>query len=155
MSKWTPDDTTGGDDIPQSTTGTDEEESTGYGNEVGEDSERVLEADLLPGFSSDTDDGAVDIKIYIVTGRHGPFRLPERFCRECHMFTRRADAGAEHIDADVNVHVLSWWTHFPWALLHGGYHPPVMVVGDSKLCQGHNVPTSDEVVAAIKAELNK
>lgn len=115
--------------------------------------ERVLEADLLPSFGSG-DGATVDIEIYVVTGRHGPFRVPEHFCRECHLFTRRADAAAERADVDVDVHVYSWWTRFLGALRHGGYHPPVLVVGGQRLCQGHDVPTTEDVLEAIEAAVD-
>jgi len=113
----------------------------------------ILDADLLPSFGTDSD-AAVDIEIYVVTGRHGIFEVPESFCRECHMFARRADMAAEEVDAEVDVSVYSWWTRFLGALRHGGYHPPVMVVGGTRLCQGHDVPTTDEVVDAIADALD-
>lgn len=114
--------------------------------------ERDLRADLLPfvGASTDSDTDVV-IKIYVVTGRHGLLKVPESFCRECHLFTRRAEMAAEQVDASVDVRVYSWWTRFLGALRHGGFHPPVMVVGGKRLCQGHDVPTSDDVVEAIEA----
>lgn len=110
-----------------------------------------LRAKVLPSlWGGKADADTVDIVVYVVTGRHGIIPIPEAFCRECHMFTRRADMAAEEVDVDVNVSVRSWWTHFPWALRHGGYHAPVMIVGGKRLCQGHDVPTTDEVVAAIE-----
>lgn len=109
-----------------------------------------LDAELLPSFRARPTD-TVDIEIYVVTGRHGPFTVSERFCRECHLFARRADAAAEQASVDVDVHVYSWWTRFLGALRHGGYHPPVMVVGGTRLCQGHDVPTTEEVLAAVEA----
>ena len=113
-------------------------------------SDRILDADLLPSFGS-AESGTVDVEIYVVTGRHGLFDVPESFCRECHMFARRADAAAEQTSVDVDVYIYSWWTRFLGALRHGGYHPPVMVVGGERLCQGHDVPTTEEVLAAIEA----
>jgi len=116
-----------------------------------EDGDRILDADLLPSFGSDGAAADVVVRIYVVTGRHGILTVPESFCRECHMFARRADAAAEQVDLDVDVRIFSWWTRFPGALRYGGYHPPVMVVGGTRLCQGHDVPTTDEVVAAVEA----
>lgn len=111
-------------------------------------------ASLLPWRSSDNE---VDltITVYIVTGKHGKLRIPERFCRECNLFVRAADLAAEQVDADVNVRVVSWWTHVFSALRYGGYHAPVMVVGRKRLCQGYDVPTTGEVVTAIEAELER
>jgi hypothetical protein len=94
--------------------------------------------------------GDVEIVVYVVTGRHGGLRIPEQFCRECHRFAHAADVAAGQVDADVDVRVVSWWTHLPFALWKGGYHAPVMVVGGNLLCQGHDVPTPEDVVAAIE-----
>lgn len=93
---------------------------------------------------------AVRVTVYIVSGRHGLFTVPESFCRECHRFVRAADAAAERAAVPVEVRVVSWWTRFPWALRHGGYHPPVMVVGGKRLAQGYDVPTPEEVLEAIQ-----
>lgn len=111
-----------------------------------------LRARLVPSLGRSK--ATITIDIYVVSGRHGILRVPESFCRECHLFTRRADQAVERVDADVEVRVFSWWTRFLGALRHGGYHPPVMVVGGRRLCQGRDVPTTDEVVTAIKAALD-
>ncbi|WP_246057963.1 hypothetical protein [Halonotius terrestris] len=110
-------------------------------------------ASLLPWRSSGTA-ADLEITVYIVTGYHGKLRIPESFCRECNLFVRAADQAAAEVDADVRVTVRSWWTHVLGALRYGGYHPPVMVVGGKRLCQGHDVPTTEEVVAAIEAALD-
>ncbi|MFB6147197.1 MAG: hypothetical protein ABEJ08_05865 [Halobacteriaceae archaeon] len=96
------------------------------------------------------DGDAVTVTVYVVSGRHGRLRIPESFCRECHRFVRAADAAAERVDRPVAVRVRSWWTHLPWALRRGGYHPPVMVVGSRRLCQGYDVPSPERVVEAIE-----
>ena len=111
-------------------------------------------ASLLPWRSSDNE-ADLTITVYIVTGKHGKLRIPESFCRECNLFVRAADLAAEQVDADMNVRVVSWWTHVFSALRYGGYHAPVMVVGRKRLCQGYDVPTTCEVVAAIEAELER
>lgn len=137
------------DDPVQTTTGETEE-----GNH--NSTERILEADLFPSFRRSSEETeSINVDIYVVTGRHGIVTVPEEFCRECHMFTRRADQAAEQVDADVDVRVFSWWTRFLGALSHGGYHPPVMVVGGKRLCQGHDVPTTDEVVAALEETIDQ
>lgn len=122
---------------------------------VGDDDESPetdLVASLWP-WRRDEQRADVEIVVYVVTGRHGGLRIPERFCRECHLFVRAADVAAERVDADVNVRVVSWWTHLPFALRHGGYHAPVLVVGGRRLCQGYDVPTPDDVVEAIREAL--
>ncbi|MDY6770250.1 MAG: hypothetical protein SVU88_04735 [Candidatus Nanohaloarchaea archaeon] len=110
----------------------------------------TLRARLWPAIGRNDDDDGATITVYIVTGRHGLLHIPESFCRECHLFVRRAEAAADAVDADVTVRVQSWWTGIFAALRHGGYHPPVMVVGGRKLAQGENVPTTGEIVAAIQ-----
>ncbi|ESS07903.1 MAG: hypothetical protein A07HN63_02408 [uncultured archaeon A07HN63] len=110
-------------------------------------------ASLLPWRSTDTA-ADLEITVYIVTGYHGKLRIPESFCRECNLFVRAADQAAAQVDADVRVTVRSWWTHVLGALRYGGYHPPVLVVGDRRLCQGHDVPTTEAVVDAIEASLS-
>lgn len=91
----------------------------------------------------------VEITVYVVTGPHGILRIPDGFCKECNLFTRAAFVAADQVEVEVNIRVVSWWTHFLGALRHGGYHPPVMVVGGKKIAQGHDVPTPDDVTAAI------
>lgn len=96
------------------------------------------------------DDATVRITVYVVTGRQGWLWIPESFCRECHRFVRAADAAAGRADASVDVRVVSWYTHLPWALRHGGYHPPVMVVGGRRIAQAYDVPAPDRVQDAIR-----
>ncbi len=105
-------------------------------------------------FHRETDADLV-VTVYIVTGRHGGVRIPESFCRECNLFVRAADLAAERVDADVEVRVVSWYTHLFGALRRGGFHPPVMVVGGTRLAQGYDVPTIEAVVEAIEAELER
>jgi len=125
------------------------------GTETGDDrgDRGSLVAALRPGGATDGGDPDVVITAYVVTGRHGGLRIPESFCRECDLFVRAADRAAAAVDADVEVRVVSWWTNVLSALRHGGYHPPVMVVGGRRLCQGHHVPAVEEVTAAIEAAL--
>ena len=105
------------------------------------------------GGSADPD--AVRITCYVVTGDHGGITIPESFCRECHLFVRAADVAAERADVPVDVRVVSWYTHALGALRHGGYHPPVMVVGGRRLSQGYDVPSVDDVAAAIEAAVQR
>lgn len=110
-------------------------------------------ASLLP-WRSTAEAADLEITVYIVTGYHGKLRVPESFCRECNLFVRAADQAAAQVDADVRVTVRSWWTHVLGALRYGGYHPPVMIVGNHRLCQGHDVPTTEAVVDAIESALH-
>lgn len=117
-----------------------------------EPTDSVPVVSLLP-WRSSGDEADLTVTVYIVTGKHGKLRIPESFCRECNLFVRAADVAADQVDANIEVRVVSWWTHILSALRYGGYHAPVMVVGGKRLCQGYDVPTSDEVVAAIDAAL--
>ena len=133
--------------------GSGEATSTGEGSGEATPTDRDrLVASVWP-WARDPVSADVEIVVYVVTGDHGGLRVPERFCRECHRFTRAADIAAERVDADVDVDVRSWWTHLPFALRHGGYHAPVMVVDGTRLCQGHDVPTPDEVATAVEEAL--
>lgn len=108
-------------------------------------------AELWPSPERQADLDTVRVTVYIVSGHHGFLTVPESFCRECHRFVRAADQAAEQIDVPTTVDVVSWWTRFPWALRHGGYHPPVMVVDGTRLAQGYDVPSPERVVRAIEA----
>ena len=119
-----------------------------------ESSASIPVASLLP-WRSRGDEADLTITVYIVTGKHGKLRIPESFCRECNLFVRAADRAAEQVDADIEVRVVSWWTHIFSALRYGGYHAPVLVVGNRRLCQGHDVPTKEEVLTAIETELER
>lgn len=118
----------------------------------GQSSETEGKTDIEAQDRPDAADVSVDpinVKVYIVTGTKN-LRLPESFCKECNLFVNAVESAAEGIDVHVNVNVYSWWTHFPGALRHGGYHPPVMVVGGRRLCQGHHVPSEEEVIEAVR-----
>jgi hypothetical protein len=107
--------------------------------------------------AKDTPDASVDpvgVKVYVVTGTEN-LRLPESFCKECNLFVNAVESAAETIDVPVDVNVYSWWRRFPGALRHGGYHPPVMVVGGKRLCQGHHVPSEDEVIGAVRDAVDR
>ena len=144
-------DTTSDHPAPEAAAGKPELQAEGESSA----SEETLYAKLNPFRSGQQINTEADIviKVYVVTGNHGGIPIPEQFCRECHQFTRRADMAAEAADATVDVRVYSWWTHVVGALRHGGWHAPVMVVDDEFLCQGYDVPTSDEVGQAIQQAL--
>jgi len=119
----------------------------GESSETGAEREAETEAQDVAD-ASDTPAEPVDAKVYIVTGTKN-LRLPESFCEECNLFVNAVNSASEKVDVPVNVNVYSWWTHFPGALRHGGYHPPVMVIGGKRLCQGHDVPSEEEVIEAV------
>jgi len=107
-----------------------------------------LGARLWP-FGGHEEDAAVLVTLYVVTGRHGFISIPESFCKECNLFYHAAEEARQDLDVSVSIAVRSWWTGFPRALLHGGYHPPVMLVGGERIAQGYDVPSPDRVREAI------
>lgn len=106
--------------------------------------ESELKAGILPFTGS-----KAEIEIYIVTGFHGLVKIPESFCKECHMFVRAAQEASEKLDQEVDIQVKSYWTRFIRPLLKGGYHPPVMLVDGKLLAQGYDVPESERIIEKL------
>jgi hypothetical protein len=90
-----------------------------------------------------------EIEIYIVTGFHGLVKIPESYCKECHMFVRAAQEASEQVDQEVDIQVKSYWTRFLRPLLKGGTHPPVMLVNGGLVAQGYDVPGSEEIAKKL------
>ena len=93
----------------------------------------------------------VDVRIYVITGRHGLLSIPEGFCKECNLFIRAVQAGMERVEVEVDLRVLSWWGRPLAALWHGGYHPPVLVIDGERVAQGYDVPTPERVARHLEA----
>jgi hypothetical protein len=103
-----------------------------------EDSE--LKASTVPFTGS-----KAEIEIYIVTGFHGLVKIPESYCKECHMFVRAAQEASEQVDQEVDIQVKSYWTRFLRPLLKGGTHPPVILVNGELVAQGYDVPEPEKI----------
>ena len=97
----------------------------------------------------------VQVRVYVFTGWHTLFKIPESWCRECQLFVRVADRAAAEAGVPVEVRPVSWWWRVLGALRFGGYHPPVMVVDGRRIAQGHDVPSMERVVDAIHAAAAK
>lgn len=93
--------------------------------------------------------GKAEIEIYIVTGFHGLVRIPESFCKECHMFVRAARKASEQTDQEIDIQVKSYWTRFLRPLIKGGVHPPVMLVNGKLVAQGYDVPESERIIEKL------
>jgi hypothetical protein len=93
-----------------------------------------------------------DIEIYVVTGFHGFFRIPESFCKECNMFYQAAKKAAEESEKEVEIQVRSYWTGFLRPLLKGGSHPPVILVNGKMVSQGYDVPEPEEILEVLGQE---
>lgn len=111
-------------------------------------SEKRLDASILPFTGSETDEPR--IVIYVVSGTHAGITVPKSFCKECHLFASAAQDAVEELDMDVAISVRSYWTRFLWPLLHGGYHPPVMMIDGHVITQGYAVPDPEEIKDAIR-----
>jgi len=109
----------------------------------------MLEADVRP-WHTGAGDG-ITVELYVVTGRHGLLSIPDSFCEECHLFHHAASEAAGMVEAPVDIVVRSYWTRFLWPLIHGGYHPPVMLIDGQVLAQGHDVPDPERVVDRLRA----
>lgn len=108
-----------------------------------------LKANIFPFTGS-----KAEIEIYIVTGFHGMVRIPESFCKECHMFVRAAQEASEQISRDVEIEVKSYWTRFLRPLMKGGIHPPVMLVNGELVAQGYDVPEPERVIKELPRDSN-
>lgn len=59
---------------------------------------------------------------------------------------------SEHPDWPVELEVKPWLTHLWEALRHGGWHPPVVLVGERLVRQG-TIPTRAELEFAVRRAL--
>lgn len=112
--------------------------------------EHDLEAGVIPWRTGKRKKADIKAEIYIVTGRHGFLKIPESFCKECHMFYRSVQKAAEEVDAEVDIQLKSYWTRFLRPLLKGGYHPPVLLVNGQLFSQGYEVPDEDELAEEFR-----
>lgn len=108
-----------------------------------------LKADTIP-FHGAKSDSEIVIEIYVVTGKHSFFSIPESFCKECNMSYHAAKEAADHVDVEVDIRVKSYWTRFLRPLLKGGFHPPVIIVDDKLFSQGYDVPEVESLVDEIE-----
>ncbi len=114
-------------------------------------SRHSIKASILP-FEGKTDSD-ITAEVYVVTGMHGIIRIPESFCKECHLFIRAVQQASEEIDGEVDIQVKSYWTRFLRPLIRGGFHPPVLLVNGKLFSQGYDVPEKEKLVKRFQ-ELN-
>lgn len=92
----------------------------------------------------------VDVTVYRVTGSQLFFRVPEAMCEECDLTVAVARRVAESLGSElVTVTVKPWLNYLPEALLHGGWHPPVVTINGKLVSQGI-VPAAETLAQAIK-----
>ncbi len=91
----------------------------------------------------------MSIVVYRVTGRQGPFTIPDSFCEECDLTVAVARRVAGRLGPEaVSVEVKPWIRHLPEALVKGGWHPPVVTVAGKLLTQGV-VPRAEVLERAV------
>lgn len=115
---------------------------------IAQGSDTTLSPRFLP-LDRHSGDADATISIYVVTGVHGIFWIPHRFCKECHLFVSTVDDVIADLEQDVSVSVRSYWGWLPWVLANGGTHPPCLYINGRQITQGEDVPSRDDVLAAL------
>jgi hypothetical protein len=93
-----------------------------------------------------------DVTIYYITGKQlGPLSVPERWCEECDLTVRAVQSALREADPDSTLTFVSkpWMSHAIPALLKGGWHPPVVVIGGKVHSQGI-VPKREGLVSRLR-----
>jgi len=80
---------------------------------------------------------AVEIVLYRWAGRWGPFRIRVP-CGECALSRDIIRDALEHELSDINAKLIArdWLSHWWQALLHGGWHAPIVLVDGRIISQG-------------------
>ena len=81
----------------------------------------------------------LEVKIFYITGRQlGPITIPNAWCEECDLTVRLVNRIVDELDAGdaIRVQAKPWLANMIPALLKGGWHPPVVIVGDKIHSQG-------------------
>jgi len=98
-----------------------------------------------------------DIIVYYITGRQlGPLSVPASWCEECDLTVRAVRAAVEDIDprGTLSLAVKPWLRNAFNALLQGGWHPPVVLIGGEVFSQGV-VPERNALLRRIAALLER
>ena len=75
------------------------------------------------------------ITLFPIAGKQFFFNVPDRWCKECdltHQLIEKVTADYENIEIEVKP----WLENLPKALIHGGWHPPVVLVNGKLFSQG-------------------
>ncbi len=97
----------------------------------------------------------LDVKIYYITGRQlGPITIPHSWCEECDLTVRLMNRLVDELDVGdaIRVEAKPWIANMIPALLKGGWHPPVLLVGGRVHSQGV-VPDADSLREELVKEL--
>ncbi len=94
----------------------------------------------------------IKVTVYRWAGQKWFFRIRSE-CAECDLAVAQVKALlSAHPDWRVVLEVKPWLSHLWEALRRGGWHAPVILVGDRRVCQG-TVPTRAELQAALQFAL--
>ncbi len=105
--------------------------------------------------SSSARDREVEVTVYRVTGRQLFFNVSRSVCEECDLTVAAVARAIKELDGvGVNFRVKAWLNNLPVALLHGAYHPPVLLVNGRVVSQGV-VPAVEEIKRAILRRRNQ
>ena len=98
----------------------------------------------------------VTITVFPITGRQLFFTVPERWCEECDLTIRVVKQVVSELDdsSDIRVRIRPWINYLPFALIRGGWHPPVVTINKERFSQG-TVPDAKALLAALAQHLEK
>lgn len=82
-------------------------------------------------------------------------KIPESYCKECNLFYQAVKQASEEVETDVDIRVKSFWTGFPFTVLKGGYHAPVLFIDGELVAQGYDVPDKETVKKKLSEAKSK
>ena len=80
-----------------------------------------------------------DVIVYYIVGRQlGPLSVPASWCEECDLTMRAVSDVLQEVDCGGRLRFAArpWLRHAFSALITGGWHPPVVLVGGKVFSQG-------------------
>lgn len=93
-----------------------------------------------------------DVTIYYITGKQlGPLSVPDSWCEECDLTVRAVQSALREADpqSHLTFTVKPWMRHAVPALLKGGWHPPIVVIGGKVHSQGI-VPDREGLISWLR-----
>ena len=75
------------------------------------------------------------ITLFPIAGKQFFFNVPNSWCRECDLTHKLIEKIATDFK-DIEVEVKPWLENLPGVLIHGGWHPPVVLVNGKLFSQG-------------------
>ena len=75
------------------------------------------------------------ITLFPIAGKQFFFNIPNSWCEECDLTHKLIEKIATDFKY-VEVEVKPWLENLPGVLIHGGWHPPVVLVNGKLFSQG-------------------